>query len=191
MVKIIIIEGPDGSGKTTLVNMLKEELGIGVAPRVVSKETNAMTDLQAWVDDNLDGGLVPTIFDRHRLISEPIYGPLIRGTAQPGFSELHWLAPRLKRLYLMKPIIIYCLPPLEEVMANLENDPDNASVVKKTEAIYQAYVNKVAIDLMLAPRAPLVWNYKASPTISGKPAWLNQVRNYVNELITEKSTTLW
>ena len=142
MVKIIIVEGPDGSGKTTLVNMLKEELGISVAPRVVSKEATAMTDLMSWVDDNLDNGPVPTLFDRHRLISETIYGPILRPESSPGFDDLSWLGPRMTRFYKLEPLIIYCLPPLETVLANLKGDPNNLAVIDFTDRIYQSYVSR-------------------------------------------------
>lgn len=186
MVKIIIIEGPDGSGKTTLVNFLGKELGVGIAPRVVSKDTEAMVDLKEWVDKNLDQGKVPQIFDRHRLISETIYGPIVRGTAQPGFSELSWMGPRLKRFYDLEPLIIYCLPPLETVKKNLSDDPDNITVKHLTEAIYQSYVSRIALDLQYAPLKPLVWNYETSPRVNGFPTWFSQALKYTNDIIKQK-----
>lgn len=174
---MIIFEGPDGSGKSTLMHQLNDELKLPIAPRVVSKETEAMVDLQTWVDQNLETGFQPIIYDRHRLISEPIYGPTLRGTSQePGFSDVTWLAPRLRQFYELKPVIIYCLPPLEVVQANLKNDPDNTRVLDKIEAIYTAYVARIALDYSLAPGKVYVWDYTRSLKIKGKPAWFGALK---------------
>ena len=68
---MIIVEGPDGAGKTTLIRQLQERWpDLAVAPRVVSKDAEAMVDLQEWVNINLSDGPQYKIFDRHRLISE-------------------------------------------------------------------------------------------------------------------------
>ena len=152
-----------------------------------------MTDLQKWVDKNIEGGLVPMIFDRHRLISEPIYGSIIRPEASEGFNELSWLAPRLHRLYHMKPVIIYCLPSEETVIRNLTGDPDNTAVVDKAKQIYRAYVAKVAQDYTMAPCRPLVWNYESSSRVGEKklPIWFPGVKAYINDLLSQKVETTW
>lgn len=173
---MIVVEGPDGAGKTTLIKSLQEELQIPVAPRVVTKGTEAMVNLKDWVNNNLDEGFQPTIFDRYRLISEPIYGPILRNRQEPGFDRLEWLAPRLRRFYDLSPIIIYCLPPLEVVKANLIGDDDNKEVVGRIDGIYSAYVAKAAIDLTYSPGITKVWDYQTTPKINNLPFWFNQIR---------------
>ncbi|MCA1807247.1 MAG: ATP-binding protein [Actinobacteria bacterium] len=59
---MIVVEGPDGAGKTTLIRDLSALLNIPVAPRVVSQETKAMVDLRQWTEDNVSRG-VPTSRD--------------------------------------------------------------------------------------------------------------------------------
>lgn len=155
---MIIIEGPDGGGKTTLIRQLQERYGLSVAPRVVSKDTEPMVDLVAWVEENLNNGFQHAIFDRHRLISEPIYGPILRQKQQPGFDNLIQLAYWTKRFYAIEPLIIYCLPPLEVVRANVTGDPDNTKVADKIDQIYAAYCHRISIEW--AARAPVqVWDY--------------------------------
>lgn len=177
---MIVVEGPDGAGKTTLIEALMEEFDLPVAPRVVSKDTVAMVDLKDWVDNNLDEGFQPMIFDRYRLISETIYGPILRTGAQPGFADMKWLGPRLRRFYELEPIIIYCLPPLEVVMANVNQGDDNFVVQDKIEAIYSAYVAKASMDLTLAPGPVMVWDYTASPTIKNTPVMFSRIEKHLD-----------
>ena len=49
---MIIVEGPDGAGKTTVLQDLKTVFDLPVAPRVVSKETEAMVDgVRAYAEE--------------------------------------------------------------------------------------------------------------------------------------------
>lgn len=178
---MIVVEGPDGAGKTTLIEALQERFDLPVAPRVVTKDTIAMVDLRQWVDHNLDEGFQHTIFDRHRLISEPIYGPVLRVEQEPGFNQLSWMAPRIRRFYDLEPIIIYCLPPLDVVRANVTDDPDNTYVAEFIEPIYSAYVTRAAIDKCYSPGMTLVWDYKNSPTIKNEPAFFGHIQKELED----------
>lgn len=156
---MIIVEGPDGAGKTTLIRQMQDRYGLRVAPRVVSKETTAMVDLQNWVENNLEEGSQWLLFDRHRLVSEAIYGPIVRGYAEDGFDSMVWMMMQTKRFYEIEPLIIYCMPPLNVVRGNVQNDPDNKAVAWKIEAIYQAYAARAAMDHALSPGSTIIWDY--------------------------------
>ena len=139
---MIIVEGPDGAGKTTLVKILSKTLGWRIADRVVDKDTTitgGQGSLKKWVRCNLDQGFQKIIFDRHRLISEPIYGPLFRGGLQDGFDDANWHSGSWGRLMRTKPFVIFCLPPLEIVTRNVMRDPDNKEVSPAIAQIYWAY----------------------------------------------------
>lgn len=173
---MIIVEGPDGAGKTTLINRLSEYLKLPISPRVVSKQAEAMVDMKQWVDNNLAAGKQNMLFDRHRLISDPIYSTVLRRHNSPGFEDIHWMMPRVNALYRMKPAIVYCLPPLEVVMANVKDDPDNVVVAATIEQVYGAYVAKAAMDLALAPGSVWIWDFTRTPhTPSGLPFWINEL----------------
>lgn len=162
---MIILEGPDGAGKTTLLNQLKADLGLEVAPRVVSKDAQSMVDLQEWVRTNLNQGFQHTLFDRHRLISEPIYGPILRDTPEPGFSDMMWFHEALYRFYRIKPIVIYCLPPFESVWKNVMSSDDNQIFHDNERAlrtIYFSYFNKAATEYVLRNRECWVYDYTSS-----------------------------
>lgn len=144
---MIVVEGPDGAGKTTLIDYLREELNLPVAERVVSKDTKAMVNLKAWTEDNVNRGWQATIFDRHRLISEPIYGALMRKAFEPGFDDFQWFYMMNYMFYKnCRPVIIYCLPPWPIVEKNIANDPDNRAIAPKIRRIYQLYLAKAAYD---------------------------------------------
>lgn len=156
---MILVEGPDGAGKSTLIKSLVEVTGFEVAPRVVSKDTKAMLDLKVWVEDNLDLGPHDAIYDRYRLISEFIYGPVLRSTQAPGFDDPDWVLHNLSHLYKNDPIIIYCLPPLDVVRHNLQGDDDNSAVRDFIDAIYTAYLQRAAMDLIMRPHRTIIHDY--------------------------------
>lgn len=158
---MIVVEGPDGSGKTTLLTKIKEETGLDIAPRVVSKDTEAMVDLTAWVEENVERGWHPTLYDRHRLISEPIYGPAVRQSLEPGFDDPYWFHTMLQRFYHSQPLIIFCLPPLEVVQANIFGDPDNIVVADKIRQIWAGYFNLMCTHFALSSpqHHPVVIHY--------------------------------
>lgn len=145
---MIIVEGPDGAGKSTLVKLLSEKLNLPVAAKVVSSDTQPMTDLVAWTESNVAAGFQRTIFDRHRLISEPIYACFRDGDPTASFMDLGWLAEQMWHFYQVKPILIYCLPRLQTVVANVKNpSTDNGAVAEWIEHIYAGYVARAAADM--------------------------------------------
>jgi hypothetical protein len=148
---MIVVEGSDGSGKSTLIADLATTFSLPIAPRVVSKTTEAMVDLKEWTEHNVSMGWQPIIFDRHRLISEPIYGSVLRKGFEPGFDDVRWLHAMNTMFYqYCRPLIIYCVPPYPIVRANLQGDQDNLAVVHKIRRIYSLYTAKAACDSVTA-----------------------------------------
>lgn len=146
---MLIVEGPDGSGKTTLVNRLHKDLGLPISPKVVRSDTTAKVDLAQWTEANINRGFQHQIFDRHRLISEPIYGPVLRPRQHDRFLDAGWMSDMMWRFYASGPIIIYCLPHITTVWKNVENPAtDNEKVRDRgiTEALYAGYVSRATMD---------------------------------------------
>ena len=160
---MIIFEGPDGGGKSTAARAVSEALNIPVADRVVSAQAKAMVDLKKWTDDNLAAGFQDVIFDRHRLISAPIYDAVL-GRVHEDLYDPAWLGGTMMRFYQLKPIIIYCLPDLETVRYNVEHGPDdNSAVDQKIEHIYQQYVTRASIDSVLYSTFTTIFDYTLYP----------------------------
>lgn len=180
---MIIVEGPDGAGKTTLILQMQARYGLEVASRVVDKEARAMVNLREWVDRNLAEGLQWKLFDRHRLISETIYGPTLRQYAEDGFANPVNMMLWMRRFYSMRPLIIYCLPPLKVVKANVQDDPDNVVVAGKIESIYQAYAARAAIDNAFSPESTIIWDYTADGREDDPLLALDWAVNFVQQRI--------
>lgn len=141
---MIVVEGPDGAGKTSLIEKLRDITGLGVAPRVVNERAEAMTDLVKWTEINVSQGWHPQIYDRHRLISEPIYGTILRSDPEPGFDDLSWIQRQISLFHACEPIVVVCLPPIHHVVENVmgdakDKDRRNLVVENDIEKIYWMY----------------------------------------------------
>lgn len=151
---MIVVEGPDGAGKTHLVNRLSADLGLTPEARIVDKDTNAMGDLKTWVEKDLQSWPRTALYDRHRMISEPIYGPVLRDAPNPGFENIPWVGAKLMRFRRLEPTMIFCLPPLKDVMINVMTGADNLVVADKIVEIYWLY----SMEAARWPNA-YIWDY--------------------------------
>lgn len=100
---IIIIEGPDGSGKTTLANLLSKQTGYPVIHRSQPKsEEEKAQMMQSYVDVIKSGR--NAIFDRC-WYSEMVYGPIMRDASVISYKEMY----ELERMLAKKgALIIHC-----------------------------------------------------------------------------------
>ena len=101
---IIILEGPDGSGKTTLANLLHKQTGFTLLHR--SHDTDKAPDLFNEYAQVLKAGK-NCIMDRG-WYSELVYGPVMRGSSKISYPQMYELE-RLAAKY--GAIIIHCMAP--------------------------------------------------------------------------------
>jgi len=142
----IVVEGPDGGGKTNLVNDLIKQTGMPLHPRFVQSTGGPPVDLDIRVMQDFNN---PTyqreahIYDRHPMISEPIYGPIVRGEVRGMFRAPFW-RDRYRTVLSQIAVLVWCLPPWSTVIRNVHN-PDVAQMDGVVDndnmyEIYQAYV---------------------------------------------------
>ena len=134
--KIIILEGPDGSGKTTLANQLRNKLGyiiIKTGPPKPNEDvfcsyTNAL--LTAVESGKL------TVFDRHYL-GELIYGPLLRGENKLGVQG----RDLLERLIAARGVtLVVCSPSWKTLVAGWRGKDDLLKQEQQLHTVCDAYL---------------------------------------------------
>jgi hypothetical protein len=98
---MIIVEGPDGGGKTTMCKMLAEYFGTEVfhagGPVKYLEELDTRIDIQL--------GEYGSIVDRCSIFSEPIYGTILRKRSLMGLTEFERWIEYLKSHHWG---IVYC-----------------------------------------------------------------------------------
>lgn len=139
---MIILEGPDGGGKTTLGKRLSADLGLPMHKRASDSITGPVVDLYAWtVDDITTWHHQPlSLYDRHPLTSEHIYGPAVRGKTRPGFEMLNPQISYMRRYLRRHAMVIICLPSFDVVKTNVASEIEQMpGVVENIDHIYESY----------------------------------------------------
>lgn len=107
----IIIEGPDGTGKTTLAQTLCDQAGY--AYRHEGPPPAGVTAFQHYAGI-LASLREPTLLDRFHL-GELVYGPLLRGRSGLDANDMGRLRVQLAALHVQT---IICLPPVQVALNN-------------------------------------------------------------------------
>lgn len=133
---MIIIEGMDNSGKTTLGETLAAHFdwplihSPGYGPEMVNW---AMSTLLVKA---------PRIYDRHPCISERVYGPVLRNRVE--FNSRRGEAV-IERFIEENPLIIYCKPPdsviTKDLKGQMEGIESNALTLIMTYNRLMAYLS--------------------------------------------------
>lgn len=181
----VIVEGPDGAGKSTLVKYLSAHLRVPVARRVsdsikgvegVNLARYVEGDMRRWANNgspnrdlhsnafhSLDPeGMGSRIYDRHPLISEPIYGLHVRKAPQPEFMT-QWYQEAYARFLTLEPLVVWCIPPYDEVCKHVHPDRDMDGVWRNINQLYRAY----RLAAHQYPGASVIYDHTTH-----KPAWV-------------------
>lgn len=100
---IFIIEGPDGSGKTTLAETLSTQTGYPIIHRTQPKSDEEKAEMMESYIDVIKSGR-NAIFDRC-WYSEMVYGPVMRDTSVISYGQMQYLESILSKVGAL---IIYC-----------------------------------------------------------------------------------
>lgn len=153
---MIIVEGPDGAGKSTLVARLEQDWGMTREPKAVSSEAVSLRSIGPYVEEELGKGFGWRLYDRFALISSPMYIALPNRTFREEMLDLHWLRMQYVKMNKIDPVIIYCMPPVEVVRKNVWEGSDN-NVVK--DHIDNIYWNYHAFIARVFNSSAMVWDY--------------------------------
>lgn len=156
----LIVEGPDGAGKTRMVDrLLNRYPKLDLVDRACTSENGPIGDLVGWVNHDLTSrsrGFY--LYDRHPMISELIYSPALGRPMNEGFQNPHWLHQALSEFESRGYYIILCLPPYEvmkeNILATHTGDHDHtAGVLASMRSIWNLYY----IETARRARDPRTW----------------------------------
>lgn len=185
--QLIIVEGPDGAGKTTLVRGLIREFSFQAGERGTTDRkllyTVTRSDTYRAMAHEVLGDEPPRIWDR-LFFSEMVYAPIVGRLCEFSMSEQAYIR---RVLEAMRVPIVLCLPPLAHVVENALKDEQMDGVVDNLTTIYEAYAQP---DFM--PEHTLVYDYTNTMTERG----LNYVPREIideeiNDYLQERRTRTW
>ena len=135
--KPIIIEGPDGAGKTfTLNDIIGTYTDYNPAPRVCTSIGGPLIG-DELIDYLREYGCVEgMVYDRHPCISGLVYDAVFAREAQSSVArELQ----KMFRAVLDCATVIYCRPPMEEIVNAVHASPQMAGVARNIYRIVDTY----------------------------------------------------
>lgn len=129
---IIVVEGPDGSGKSTFARALSNFLHC----IYIKSEVRPVKDVFYPLDyhrflRNIDADVGNVVSDRHVIVSEPIYGSIIRGG--------HILREDDIRRAASDCFAVYCRPPTPTILQNIESSEQMKGVVDNAHDLIREY----------------------------------------------------
>jgi hypothetical protein len=129
-VRHVILEGPDGAGKTQLAQLLCKVHGFSYHHE--GPPPAGVESLLHYYANILHSAQKPTVFDRFHL-GEMVYGPILRGQQRLTGAE-SLLMNRL--LHGTGSVVIGCLP---EFGTCLRNNRNKEELIKDERILFEAY----------------------------------------------------
>lgn len=167
---MIILEGPDGCGKSTLVHQLRTHLKLNLRPRFADSLGGPVDNVYDAMMSDLNSGVGKDhLYDRYPFISEPIYGTHIRGTYDPRFAS----DELTEAIDVYKPLVILCIPSYETALGNVEASDQMPGVLENYRKIWEGYYS----FLINYPYQVFIWNYETGNIED----LFNHVGEYINE----------
>lgn len=136
---LIVVEGSDGAGKTTLVRYLSTKFGLRVGKRAQKDRKllykSTRQDTYTALAQAVDGKTPPQIWDR-LFFSEQVYASLVGRSPEFSLPEQVWIKGMLTAI---PAVTILCLPPRQVCIENATKDEQMDGVNENLPEIWQAY----------------------------------------------------
>jgi len=158
--KIVILEGPDGAGKTTLATTLAVRYQYNF--KRCGPPISGLPEIERYtcLIENADASSKRIVFDRLH-VGELVYGPIVRGHSQLTLQDLYSLD---KQLYIAGGVVVYCLPPYIDCLASFMKKQElEGEYLKLQEQLRQVY-NEYCLLARLRGEDCIIWDYRANPT---------------------------
>jgi hypothetical protein len=158
---VVIIEGPDGTGKTSLAERIADRYNLEYRrPSVLSSTLGpADASIETWWRQQLRNDDGAGVYDRCFWISEPIFQLAI--PHRPLLVEGAKFAIGLQDLLLARPLIIFCLPEWEKTRPIVMSGREKLEGVdeRELEKVHWAYWNSYAHFYNNEPNLTLLWDF--------------------------------
>jgi adenylate kinase family enzyme len=130
---IIVVEGPDNAGKTTLALLLAKRLkAIYVKTEFIPPERGSLAEYSRILEAAEAYGNGKVISDRYAAVSDPLYGPIVRGWTK--------LDPEQVQEELSKvDAFVYCRPPDGHMLKTMNVREQMDGVTKNANELIRAY----------------------------------------------------
>lgn len=182
---MIVVEGPDGSGKDTLIAALGHHsfklkalrggtggvTGFGVNGGIADGQAGwgeNQPALLAYTHQLLKARNTQIAFNRFHL-SEVVYGPILRDKQELNEGDLYALDSLLRTLDAH---VILCLPPFDVTMANVRQPGRERPAYQTDEFLSTAYESWCRV----ARWAHIVYDFTLDPTAEAVKALVNSTR---------------
>lgn len=136
---LIAVEGPDGSGKTSLIERLKDSLkGSAVYISRSGDKFPSILEISEFIRtvNSLSSLFKYVILDRHPLISEYIYGRVFRGGGLLQQLSIEELGKSLESVHL-----IYCETPPEILRQTVKSRTQMKGVNEEIDLLFGFYAD--------------------------------------------------
>lgn len=163
---MVIVEGPDGGGKTHLAHRLADQFDLKYRrppPELLSSSTGPSPGLSEWWRDQLrDPERHAVVYDRCFWISEPIYSSVT--LRQPLVSGIE-LTKGILDLWVEGPMIVFCMTDEAAMLENtyyagrprLSNIQDDVRKMRAINFLYWSAFGTWAANLDSVAH----WDYNA------------------------------
>lgn len=136
----IILEGPDGSGKTSLFNKLNAHFVLEPVARFSTSEGGSLPNIaERTLHDSLRVDVSKRhIYDRHPIISEPIYRRVLQDRPLDlWFSTSQFY--QAQSAIVKRSLIIVCLPDVTTGFKGAKRDVQMPGVLENYLALWNEY----------------------------------------------------
>lgn len=116
---MIIVEGPDGSGKTTLAKRIADHWSMEYRRCPVLSSTDGPLDgaFKWYCDELARVDIHNGVYDRHFYFSEQVYSSVLARKPNANAKQMAWLA---QTLFADRPFVVFVLPEDAIITANYE-----------------------------------------------------------------------
>ena len=134
---IIVVEGPDGAGKTTLIHHLTKDLGMERARRFSTSTGGPLDNIYELTVIDLNKPQQGKIYDRHPAISNAIYDRALDRPMDERFLSVNY--QHLRAQFFARARLVLCMPPTKVIRRNLKVERQLPGVDENINEVIEGY----------------------------------------------------